>query len=206
MCCGSARRRTCWRGPRPPPMRGAGTKRHAIYRQAIAASPDSAFLYRDLAAVEQKAGQTAECPRALPQGRRARRQRCAIAGRRLARFSRARATWSARWRPTSVPGRSIRRKCRRASIARLRAAAALAKLPAEYRAIPSSASVTRADIAALVGVQARTAAGARAAAAGDHHRHSRPLGAAVDRAGRAVRRHGHAAELRIRAGAAGPAR
>ena len=31
----------------------------AIYRQAIAASPDSGFLYRDLAAVEQRAGQTA---------------------------------------------------------------------------------------------------------------------------------------------------
>ena len=31
----------------------------AIYRQAIAASPDSGFLYRDLAAVEQRAGQSA---------------------------------------------------------------------------------------------------------------------------------------------------
>ena len=31
----------------------------AIYRQAIAASPESGFLYRDLAAVEQRAGQTA---------------------------------------------------------------------------------------------------------------------------------------------------
>ena len=32
----------------------------AIYQQAIAASPDSAFLYRDLATVEQQAGQTAD--------------------------------------------------------------------------------------------------------------------------------------------------
>jgi len=32
----------------------------AIYRQAITASPDSAFLYRDLAMVEQQAGRTAE--------------------------------------------------------------------------------------------------------------------------------------------------
>ena len=30
----------------------------AAYEQAIAASPDSAFLYRDLAAVERRAGQT----------------------------------------------------------------------------------------------------------------------------------------------------
>jgi len=38
-------------------------------------------------------------------------------------------------------------------IARLRAAAALAKLPAEYRAIPTASSVTRAEIASLVGVR-----------------------------------------------------
>ena len=31
----------------------------AAYQQAIAASPDSAFLYRELAAVEQKAGEPA---------------------------------------------------------------------------------------------------------------------------------------------------
>ena len=55
----------------------------AIYQQAIAASPDSAFLYRDLAAVEQKAGQSAECARALSQGGRARSQRCAVAARPL---------------------------------------------------------------------------------------------------------------------------
>ena len=36
----------------------------------------------------------------------------------------------------------------------------------------------------------------------DHHRHPRPLGAAVDHAGRARGRHGHAAQLRVRAGAA----
>ena len=39
------------------------------------------------------------------------------------------------------------------SLARLRAAAAVAKLPAEYREIPGGAAVTRADIAALVGVR-----------------------------------------------------
>ena len=38
-------------------------------------------------------------------------------------------------------------------MARLRAAAALAKLPPEYRAIPAGGEVTRADVAALVGVR-----------------------------------------------------
>ena len=42
----------------------------AIYQQAIAASPDSAFLYRELAAVEQRAGPTDRGARGLSQGRR----------------------------------------------------------------------------------------------------------------------------------------
>jgi len=39
------------------------------------------------------------------------------------------------------------------AINRLRAAAELAKLPAEYRAIPANASVNRAEIAALIGIR-----------------------------------------------------
>ena len=124
----------------------------AIYRQAIATSPDSAFLYRDLAAVEQKAGQTAG---ALEHYRKAVElepgdarslagigaifdsQGDAIAA--LDAYERARAIDAAEV-PESV-------------ITRLRAAVALAKQPAEYRAIPERASITRAEIAALVGVR-----------------------------------------------------
>ena len=40
-----------------------------------------------------------------------------------------------------------------AALARLRGAAAIAKLPPEYREIPTVAGVTRADIAALIGVR-----------------------------------------------------
>ena len=111
----------------------------AIYRQAIAASPDSAFLYRDLAAVEQQAGQTAN---ALEHYRKAVEldpERCAFAcghcgdsrepGRRGRRARRLRARARA-IDPAEVP---------EAVLARLRAAAALAKLPAEYRAIPAGA-------------------------------------------------------------------
>lgn len=124
----------------------------AIYQQAIAASPDSAFLYRDLAAVEQKAGQSAG---ALEHYRKAveldasdARSLAAIgtileaqgdAVGALASYERARAL-----DPSEVP---------ESVVARLRAAAALAKLPAEYRSIPERPSVTRAEIAALIGVR-----------------------------------------------------
>ncbi|MEP6782726.1 MAG: tetratricopeptide repeat protein [Acidobacteriota bacterium] len=124
----------------------------ALYQKAIAASPDSAFLYRDLAAVEQKAGQAAA---ALEHYRKAvqldasdakslagigvilESQGDAVGA--MASYERARAL-----DPNEVP---------ESAIARLRGAAALAKLPEEYRAIPSVAAVSRAQIAALIGVR-----------------------------------------------------
>jgi tetratricopeptide (TPR) repeat protein len=124
----------------------------AIYRQAIAASPDSGFLYRDLAAVEQRAGRSAS---ALEHYRKAVEMDAgdarSLAGigailesqgdvvGALAAYEEARAIDAG-----EVPDSAINR---------LRAAAALAKLPVEYRAIPSNAAVTRADIASLVGIR-----------------------------------------------------
>lgn len=124
----------------------------SIYREAIAASPDSSFLYRDLAAVEQKAGQTAN---ALEHYRKAvdldptdARSLAGIGSildaqgdvlGALAAYQRAQTI-----DPAEVPDNVM---------ARLRSAAALAKLPEEYRAIPAGAAVTRAGIAALVGVR-----------------------------------------------------
>ena len=124
----------------------------AIYRQAIAASPDSGFLYRDLAIVEQRAGQT---DNALEHYRKAveidagdARSHAGIAAilesrgdvlGALAEFERARAI-----DPSEAPDSAINR---------LRAAAALAKLPEQYRAIPTRTAVTRADIAALIGIR-----------------------------------------------------
>lgn len=123
-----------------------------IYRQAIAASPESGFLYRDLAAVEQRAGQSAN---ALEHYRKAieidagdARSHAGIAAilesqgdvlGALASYERARTL-----DPAEAPESAVNR---------LRAAAALAKLPAEYRAIPANASITRADVASLVGVR-----------------------------------------------------
>ena len=124
----------------------------AAYQQAITASPESAFLYRELAIVEQRAGQSVD---ALEHFRRAvqldpadARSLAAIGGilesqgdvtAALASYERAHAL-----DPAEVPERVL---------ARLREAVKLAKLPAEYRAIPDEKSLTRAQIASLIGVR-----------------------------------------------------
>lgn len=124
----------------------------AAYLQAIAASPDSAFLYRDLASVEQRAGQTAE---ALEHYRKAveldpsdARSLAALGTILEAQgdvlgsldyYERARAL-----DPSEVA---------EPVLARVRARAALARLPGEYRAIPSSSAITRAEFAAVIGVR-----------------------------------------------------
>ena len=123
-----------------------------IYRKAIEASPESGFLYRDLALVEQRAGQTAS---ALEHYRKAveidpsdARSHAGIAAildsqgdvlGALAEYEKARAL-----DPAEAPESAINR---------LRAAAALAKLPAEYRAIPGKETVNRADVASLIGIR-----------------------------------------------------
>ena len=123
-----------------------------IYRQAIAASPESGFLYRDLAAVEQRAGQTAS---ALEDYRKAveidpgdARSHAGIASildsqgdvlGALAEYEKARSI-----DPSEASESAINR---------LRAAAELAKLPAEYRAIPTNATVNRAEVASLIGIR-----------------------------------------------------
>ena len=122
------------------------------YQRAIDASPDSAFLYRELAAVELKAGQSAG---ALVHYRKAveldpsdARSWAAIGGiletqgevnDSLSAYERARTIDE-----SEVPD---------AVLNRIRAKAALLKLPAEYRAIPSNAGTTKGDVAALIGIR-----------------------------------------------------
>ena len=124
----------------------------AAYQQAIAASPESAFLYRELAIVEQQSGETAE---ALEHFRQAvqldptdakslasvggilERQGDDLAA--LSAYERARAV-----DPNEVPERIL---------VRLRERIKLSKLPDEYRAIPGETAVTRAHIASLIGVR-----------------------------------------------------
>ncbi|MGE3491403.1 MAG: tetratricopeptide repeat protein [Vicinamibacterales bacterium] len=124
----------------------------AAYQRAIAASPDSPFLYRELASVEQKAGNAAA---ALDTYRKAveldvndARSWAAIGALleanddvvgALSAYERARAADLAEV-PDSV-------------MARVRARAALMKLPAEYRGIPANPGVARGEIAALIGIR-----------------------------------------------------
>lgn len=124
----------------------------AAYAQAISASPESAFLYRDLALVERKAGEHAAALEhfqkaasldpsdavSLAQIGSILEERGDIAGA-LAAYEKARAIDSG--------------EVSAERIAKLHEAEALAKMPEEYRAIPTSENVTRAEVAALVAVR-----------------------------------------------------
>jgi tetratricopeptide (TPR) repeat protein len=122
------------------------------YLQATAASPDSAFLFRDLATVERKAGEPAAAlehfrravaldptdARSLAQIGSILEEQGDSAGA-LEAYEMARAI-----DPNEVPANRI---------AALRDAASLARLPEEFRAIPAAPAATRADVAAMVGVR-----------------------------------------------------
>jgi tetratricopeptide (TPR) repeat protein len=124
----------------------------AAYQQAIAASPDSAFLYRELALVEQQSGQTTE---ALEHFRRAVQldttdaKSLASIGAILEQQGDDLAALSVYERARSVEPNEVPESV----MARLRERIKLSKLPAEYRAIPGETSVSRAHIASLIGVR-----------------------------------------------------
>lgn len=122
------------------------------YQRAIAGSPESAFLHRDLGGVERRLGDTDS---ALARFRRA-VELDPTDGRSLvqigeileerADFEGAIAAYS---RALAIdPSEGLEDKIERA-----RAAAELARLPAEYRAIPESSPITRGELAAVIGVR-----------------------------------------------------
>lgn len=122
------------------------------YNRAIASSPESAFLYRELAFVERKAGDLTlaleHFKKALmlePNDARSHAQIGAILEEQGDVVGALAAYESARAIDRSEVSDEI--------VARVRDAAALAKLPAEYRAIPSAEGVTRGEVAALIGVR-----------------------------------------------------
>ena len=173
----------------------------SAYSQAIAASPDSPFLYRDLALVDRKAGEPALALENLtkavtldPGDARSWGQIGAIreeqgdAAGALEAYEKAVAI-----DPSEVLTDHL---------ARVREAVALAKLPEEYRAIPGTPAATRGDVAAMLGRAPGADARARAPAPGRRHRRARSLGAVVDPGRRPQRRHGHTAELHVPAGGA----
>ena len=122
------------------------------YTAAIAASPDSPFLYRELAAVERQKG---DLDGALEHFRKASaldpgdaRSNQQIGEILESRGDREGAE-KAYARSLSIePNAEVEKR-----VDALRARAALARLPAEYRAIDEAPQLTRADLAALIGVR-----------------------------------------------------
>jgi tetratricopeptide (TPR) repeat protein len=124
----------------------------AAYVQAIAASPDSAFLYRDLGLVERKSGDTAaaldrfrKAVELDPSDARAHAQIGEILEERDDLTGALEAYEKARSLDPAELSADV--------IIRTRERAALATLPPEYRAIPASPSITRAELAALLGIR-----------------------------------------------------
>jgi tetratricopeptide (TPR) repeat protein len=124
----------------------------AAYQGALAASPDSGFLYRELAATEQRLGRAdaalAHATRALeldPSDVRAH----VIAGEIFeAKHDHAAAIAQYEAAAAIEPSDDLA-----ARIAAVRERAALAELPAEYHEIAIDPAISRAQLAALIGVR-----------------------------------------------------
>jgi Flp pilus assembly protein TadD len=122
------------------------------YAAAIAGSPESPFLYRELAAVERQQGKDEA---ALEHLRKAvelepadARSLVQIAEILDARGDRNAALETYTQAAAIEPSAELDRR-----IEGLRARSALARLPAEYRAIDEAPQITRADLAALIGIR-----------------------------------------------------
>jgi tetratricopeptide (TPR) repeat protein len=122
------------------------------YQNAIAASPDSAFLYRELAGVERQQGQTST---AIEHLRRANELdptdagSFALLGDLLAQQgddAAALQAYSESLRLESDPTVEEKRSAVRARVE-------LASMPEQYRQIENSAQLTRAELAALIAVR-----------------------------------------------------
>ena len=123
-----------------------------MYEQAIVASPDSAFLVRDLADIELKQGKTDE---ALVRYRRVIEMdpSDAASRTRIGEILDARGDLEGALKMYTEandlePSAELRRRT-----AALDARLAYLKLPAEYRAIPAAPSITRGDLASLIGIR-----------------------------------------------------
>ena len=122
------------------------------YAAAIAASPDSAFLYRELAAVERQKGDT---DTALEHFRKASTldpgdvKTLEQIGEILQASGDFEGALKAYTDAAAIePSAELTKR-----LDEVREKAALARLPAEYRAIDEAPQVTRADLAALIGIR-----------------------------------------------------
>jgi tetratricopeptide (TPR) repeat protein len=128
---------------------------HQAYVVAIASSPDSPFLYRELAGVERRTGNVSA---ALEHFRRAVEldptdaSSLAQVGEILEDGGDFEGAAKAYADSLAIePNAAVE-----ARVEAARARTALARLPAEYRALDQAAQITRADLAALVGVRLGT--------------------------------------------------
>jgi tetratricopeptide (TPR) repeat protein len=122
------------------------------YTAAIASSPDSAFLYRELAAVERQKG---NADAALEHFRKAAALDPGDAKtlEQIGEVLEARGDYEGAEKAYTdaaaiEPSAALDKR-----LESVRERAALARLPAEYRAIDSAPQITRADLAALIGIR-----------------------------------------------------
>ncbi len=131
---------------------GRWDEARAAYQQALTASPESPFLYRDLADVERRAGQTTN---ALEHVRQAIAMDAndarshAILGELLEEQGDMTGSLAALEKARSLDPAEVDE----AILTRVRDRAALEKLPEQYRAIGGASAISRADLAALLGVR-----------------------------------------------------
>jgi tetratricopeptide (TPR) repeat protein len=122
------------------------------YEQAIAASPESAFLFRDLADVEAKQGKTEQ---ALQHYRKSIQIDPADVASRVHIAELLEAAGDvdgATAMYTEAYGLEPRADIKR-HLDALEARAAYLRLPAEYRALPEQPAITRGDLAAVIGIR-----------------------------------------------------
>jgi tetratricopeptide (TPR) repeat protein len=122
-----------------------------IYTRAIAASPDSSFLYRELATVERREGNLdvalAHAEKAASLDPNEPRNFVVIGELYEAQSQLARAAEAYTAAAALEPSEALSDK-----IEALHEKAAFAAMPAEYQAIETADSITRAELAALIGV------------------------------------------------------
>ena len=148
----AGRSRRTW-PPREGRRRPDGwTRPCAAYEQAIASSPESAFLFRDLADIEAKQGKTDQ---AMQHYRTSIQLDPADVSSRVhvAEMLEARGDVEGAMAMYTEaygldPNPDIRRR-----LAALEARAAYLRLPAEYRALGDQPAITRGDLAALIGIR-----------------------------------------------------
>jgi Tfp pilus assembly protein PilF len=124
----------------------------SVYEQAIAASPESAFLFRDLADVEAKQGkpdQALEHYRKSVQLDPSDVQSRIRIGEMLETAQDIEGAIAIYNEVNGLePSAEIQRR-----LNALEARAAYLKLPAEYRALPEEPAITRGDLAAIIGIK-----------------------------------------------------